>query len=123
MPRFNNIKPSEGLDEETASEWERICKAAGLVGRKFKEADRALLETYVRTWKIWKDCHTKVQVEGSVITHHNGVVGTNPYYKNFHELTKLLRGLLADLGCTPASRDFDVKAKASKEKPAGIPKY
>lgn len=121
MPNFKNIKPSEGLDEESSTEWNRICAAANASGRKFKEADRALLETYVRTWKIWKECHARVQVEGSVITHHNGVLGTNPYYKNFHELTKLLRGLLADLGCTPASRDFDVKQK--KEKPLALPKY
>ena len=101
------ISPPPELTGEALAEWLRICEAVEQTGRTLKPADRSLLITYVRTWQISQACYEHVRRWGAIVKHANGVAGPSPQYKAFKETVQLLRGLLSDLGATPAARGFD----------------
>ena len=123
-PSLKSIPPRPSplaeFDDACREEWERICDEVEAVGHPIRTADRSLLVTYCRVWSLHRATYRKLQQEGAVIEFSNGNKGMNPEYKVFKEMTQQLRGLLADLGATPASRDFDVKIAAKDEAPAEI---
>ena len=99
----------EDIQGDALTEWHRIREAAAELGHPIREADRSIMALYCRTWVVNQKCYQHVQQFGPIIKWPNGMPGPSPQYKTFEATVKLLRGLLADLGCTPASRDFDVK--------------
>jgi len=60
-------------------------------------------------------CYQHVREHGPIVKWPNGLPGQSPQYKAFLATATLLRGLLADLGATPASRarSFDPPALAA----------
>ena len=100
-------EPPPDIEGEALAEWNRICSDLEAAGRRLLPADRSILATYVRTWSVSQDCYRNVRKDGPVMTHLNGTRGPTPEYKTFRETVSMLRGLLADLGATPASRNFD----------------
>jgi len=116
--RIKSIEPPDDLAGDALAEWHRLMAAAKSARRQFQEADRNVLTLACKTLIVHRACYGKVSEEGAVMTFANGVVGQNPWFKTYKETTALLRGLLADLGCTPKSRDFDAAdAKKPKELP------
>jgi P27 family predicted phage terminase small subunit len=66
-----------------------------------------VLTLYVETWAANRQAASHVVKHGSVIRLSNGVVCASPFYKVMKETGIQLRGLLNDLGMTPASRTTD----------------
>jgi P27 family predicted phage terminase small subunit len=101
-------------DPDLLAEWTRIVAAAVKAGHTLKPADNSILALYVRTWSANRKCYEHVAKFGSVIKWPNGIPGASPQYKVFVETAKLLRGLLADLGCTPAARGLNLVESPAK---------
>ena len=114
-PRPASIEPPEDIAGEALAEWHRVCRTLEAMGRQIKDADRSILALYCRTWAVNRECYEKIKGGMSVIKWPNGMPGPSPFYKNFKETAVILRGLLADIGCTPASRDFDIVPAAKPE--------
>jgi P27 family predicted phage terminase small subunit len=104
----SELEPPADLAADSVTEWYRVIAAVAHTGRTLKTADQPLLTLYVSTWKINRQAYQHVAQYGAIIKWPNGLPGASPQYKSFIETSKQLRGLLADLGCTPASRDFDI---------------
>lgn len=107
-PPIGPPPPDIADDPDSLGEWNRIVGAAAQAGRQLKTADSSLLALYVRTWATNRKCYTHMTQFGAIIKWPNGIPGPSPQYKVFAETAKLLRGILADLGCTPAARGLDV---------------
>jgi P27 family predicted phage terminase small subunit len=110
-------EPPEDIRDEALAEWNRICAAVEGMGREIKPADRSILVLHCRTWQINRDVYEHVQKFGSIIKWQNGMPGESPQAKKFDATLKLLRGTLADLGCLPSARDFDVVSEAKAPEP------
>ena len=101
--KTNRPRPPEDLDGEALLEWERVVTELEAVG-KLDKADRAVLTLYAQTWATWNAAMQAVVKHGSVIKYPNRMVGPSPFYKVAKETAAQLRGLLTDLGLTPAAR-------------------
>jgi P27 family predicted phage terminase small subunit len=101
--------PSAELNGEALAEWNRVCDELAVLGRLDK-ADRAILTLYVQVWATNQAAQRDVFQWGSTVKYSNGNVGQAPFYKVAKETAAQLRGLLADLGLTPAIR---AKAKGA----------
>jgi P27 family predicted phage terminase small subunit len=106
-------QPPETLDGEGLLEWHRIVDELDDAGRLDK-ADRALLTLYAQTWEQYQAAIRGVAKYGAVIKYTSNV-GPSPHYKVAKELAAQLRGLLNDLGLTPASRKLDAAAQDQGE--------
>ena len=97
--------PPHGLDAEALAEWERVCGELETLGQLDK-TDRAILTLYAQTWSINQAAAALVAQHGGhgVIKFPNGMTGQAPFYKTQKETAAQLRGLLNDLGLTPAAR-------------------
>jgi P27 family predicted phage terminase small subunit len=105
------LQPPQDLTAAELAEWIRITAAVEATGHALRPADRSILVIYVRTWHVFATCCQHVREFGPVIKWPNGMPGPSPQYKTMRETATLLRGLLADLGATPASRNFDQAMK------------
>jgi P27 family predicted phage terminase small subunit len=103
MPPDRRPLPPEDLDGEALLEWERIVAELEARGTLDK-ADRALLTLYAQTWGQWHEAMRGVTKYGAVIRYPNKTTGPSPFYKVAKETAVILRGLLNDMGLTPASR-------------------
>lgn len=121
MPRAKKcevLTPPDSLEPDAVQEWNRIVSAVRATGHTLKQADRSMLMLCVKTWMVNQKAHEHVLQYGAVIKWPNGLPGTSPQYKVYIETGKQLQTMLAALGCTPASRDFDaVKAGPVKIAP------
>jgi P27 family predicted phage terminase small subunit len=99
----NRPAPPEDLDGEGLLEWQRVCDELHAAGRLDK-TDRAVLTLYAETWQTWRANMRGVNQHGAVIKYSNGMVGPSPFFKVAKETAAQLRGLLNDMGLTPASR-------------------
>jgi P27 family predicted phage terminase small subunit len=95
-------------------EWHRVCDELDAAG-KLDKADRAVLTVYCTTWQEHHKASKAVAEYGSVIKYSNGMVGQSPYYKVMRETATLLRGYLADLGLTPATRHKGASAGSTTD--------
>ena len=95
----------DGLSPEEHQEWARVCSEMATAG-SLSRADRAILTIYVSLWKAQREASEGVAKHGAVIKYSNGMVGPSPFFKVQKETAQQLRGLLNDLGLTPASRGF-----------------
>lgn len=96
-------KPPEEMEGEALLEWERVCDELDTAGR-LETADRAILTVYCETWAQNRAAVIAVTKHGPVIRYPNKTVGPSPFYKVAKETAVILRGLLSDMGLTPASR-------------------
>jgi P27 family predicted phage terminase small subunit len=96
-------KPPEDLDGEALLEWQRVLDELDTQGR-LDVADRAVLVLYAQTWAVNQQATQHVARYGSVIRHHNNVIGVNPFFTVQKQTTAQLRNLLLDLGLTPSTR-------------------
>lgn len=110
--------PPEELDGEPLLEWHRVCGELEAAGR-LEKTDRAILVLYVETWAAWRAVSTGVTKFGAVIKFPNGVTGASPFAKLQKEYGTQLRGLLNDLGLTPAAR----ATKSAATEPADLPDF
>jgi P27 family predicted phage terminase small subunit len=110
----NNIKPPTILKGESLKEWQRITQELTDLGR-LNNADRAIMVQHCQTWQINREAYQRVLSDGQTMEYSNGVMGPSPWYKNWGETTKMLRGTLADLGLTPNARGFDLTADEPEE--------
>jgi len=101
--KSNGPKPPEELDGEALLEWERVCAELDAAGTLDK-TDRAVLTLYAQTWATHHAAARAVAQHGAVIKWPNGMPGPSPFYRVMKETAAQLRGLLNDLGLTPASR-------------------
>jgi P27 family predicted phage terminase small subunit len=102
------ITPPAELTGEARLEWDRIVEELAAAGR-LDRTDRAIVSTYCLAWAAHQAAALQVARHGSVIKWPNGLPGPSPFYKVQKETATLLRGLLADLGLTPAARGLDRK--------------
>lgn len=93
----------EDLDAEALLEWQRIIEELETAGQ-LQATDRAIITLYVETWQTWRAATRGVVRHGAVIRYPNKATGPSPFYKVAKETAAQLRGLLRDLGLTPASR-------------------
>jgi P27 family predicted phage terminase small subunit len=114
MPKHHKPKPPEDLDAEALLEWGRICRELKGLGR-LELADRAIMTTHCQIWSVFRKNAKAVSQFGAVVRWHNGVAGPAPFYRVARETAALLRGTLADLGLTPASRGLKVQAEEPGE--------
>lgn len=102
----NRVNPGVGsppacpawLDEGAREEWGRVVpllSGAGVV----QQVDLAILAAYCSTWSLWAEVSATVNA-GNVVL--NGKL--NPAARYSESLLKQLRGLLDQLGFTPAAR-------------------
>ena len=100
------IDPPDDITADPAAlaEWRRLVAAIADAGGLLKSADRSIIATAVRTHAVNAAMYQHVREFGAIIKWPNGLPGPSPQYKAFKETANLLRGLLADLGATPASR-------------------
>jgi len=111
------IKPPTDITGDALDEWNRIIAAVKQVGHEIKPADASLLATYCRTWTVNQLAYKHIQENGSTVVLANRIVCQSQQYKIFEKTTALLRGLLADLGASPASRKFDQKTAGEVKPP------
>jgi len=106
------IDPPDDITADPAAltEWRRLIAAIADAGGILKSADRNIIATAVRTHAVNAAMYAHVKEFGAIIKWPNGLPGPSPQYKAFKETANLLRGLLADLGATPAARHFDLPA-------------
>lgn len=121
MGADNRPDPPPDITGEALAEWNRICDAIEATGHTLKPADRSILATYVRTWTISQKCYQHVLEHGAIMEWPNGNRGPTAEYKAFRETVPLLRGLLAELGATPASRNFDQALKVAGDELEELP--
>lgn len=95
--------PPEHLGGEGLLEWCRVCGELEALGT-LATADRAILTLYVETWAVWRSASNHVATFGPIVKGSNQVAGRSPFYTVKKETAAQLRGLLADLGLTPAAR-------------------
>ena len=112
-----HLPPPANVTGPAREEWERIVAVAEATGRKLIAADRTLLVQYIRAWTVNEQAFDHVRKHGPVIKWPNGLPGPSPQYKVWTESARQLRGLLADLGFTPAAREFDSKPSSPAEPP------
>ena len=96
--------PPEDLDAEALLEWGRICDELAAAGCPDLAAYRAILTVYVQTWETHQTVMRFVRQHGPIVKFSNGVTGASPFHKAARECAAQLRGLLTDLGLTPAAR-------------------
>lgn len=113
--------PPVEMTQAQKREWKRVCEAVEAVGHAIREADRSLLAAYIRAWTVNQAAFEKIESDGSVVKFPNGATGISPYFKVFKETSQLLRAILADLGATPAARDFDHKTSSQPDDPGELP--
>lgn len=87
----------EWLDEVARFEWARVVGHLGAAG-VVQQTDLALLATYCCTWSMWRKLHdrvTQLDLSGE---------RKPAAYTMWLETSKQLRGLLDQLGFSPAAR-------------------
>ena len=99
----NRPQPPEHLADEALIEWERVCDELAANGTLMK-TDRAILIVYCETWATYVKATQGVVRFGPVIKYPNGITAPSPFYKVQSETANKLKGLLRELGLTPASR-------------------
>jgi P27 family predicted phage terminase small subunit len=87
----------EWLTGRAAAEWDRIAVTLKTHGN-ITEVDQTALACYCQTYQRWREaeelCNSGLVIDGKA----------NPAAKQADSLLKQLRGLLNELGFTPASR-------------------
>jgi P27 family predicted phage terminase small subunit len=109
------IARPEDLTGDQVQEWDRICGELQTAAGEVNAADRSILIQYVQTWSINRSAAEHVNRYGTIIKWPNGQPGPSPFYKAWKETTALMRGLLSDLGLTPATRKPVAKEEDSGE--------
>lgn len=89
--------PPEWLDVDARAEWDRVTP---LLGEVVHQVDLAALVAYCSTYSLWASVRRSLTAE-SVVTDDGKL---NPAARYAESLLKQLRGLLDQLGFTPASR-------------------
>jgi P27 family predicted phage terminase small subunit len=102
-PAAGEDPPPAELDAPALAEWGRVTAELAAAG-KLAAADRAILTLYVQTWATYAAAAAHVAEHGAVLKWSNGQPGISPFHKVAKEAAGALRGLLKDLGLTPAAR-------------------
>ncbi len=89
--------PPEWLDADARAEWDRVTP---LLDAVVHQVDLAALVAYCSTYSLWASVRQSLTAE-SVVTDDGKL---NPAARYAESLLKQLRGLLDQLGFTPASR-------------------
>lgn len=111
------LKPPADITGPALDEWNRVLKATKKAGHPLQPADLPTLLLYVQTWTTNQQCQQHIRQHGAVIKWPNGLPGPSPQYKIAAETGKQLIVLLKELGCTPASRQFDKAATSTEPSP------
>ena len=101
--RTSRPRPPADLSEIGRVEFHRVVGVLEAGGR-LETADPALIEVYARTYDAFRAAAARVSSDGAVVTHPNDTRSVSPDFKVMQALARLLRGLLRDLGLTPAAR-------------------
>jgi len=107
-----------------------MTEAAAIAWRKFrsqmdelKPADKPALIVLANAWAEMEDAQTHIDEQGTVVTLPNGYPNPNPYCKIRDKARAAVTQMMRQFGLTPASRDFDRKAKEEPTKATGLPKF
>jgi P27 family predicted phage terminase small subunit len=90
----------EWLTGLAAGEWDRVAAILAPTGT-VQDLDTVALAAYCQTYQRWREAEAAITTHGAVY-HETGK--PNPAVRQSDALLKQLRGLLAELGFTPASR-------------------
>ena len=112
--RADRPRPPEDLDGEALLEWHRISEELDSLGL-LDRADRAIMTLYARTWAQWHAANQHVTAFGAIVKGNNQVAGRSPFYTVVRETAAQLRGLLADMGLTPAARSKAARGDKAEE--------
>jgi P27 family predicted phage terminase small subunit len=105
--RRTRPKPPDDMGEAALLAFHELCDELESMGR-LEHTDRAIIATTADTWAAFRAAAAGVTAHGPIIKSSNGVVGESPFAKAQMKYGALLRGLLADLGLTPATRAAEV---------------
>lgn len=92
------------LNEDGREEWDRITRELlplGLITR----IDRAALALYCAAWSTWCEATNEIRKNGLCVKSPNGYLIQNPYLAIANAAAKEMRGLLSELGLSPAARE------------------
>lgn len=93
----NTPLPPAWIDEDARAEWSRVLP---LIGAVVHGVDLAALTAYCSTYSLWSQLRSRLTADN--ITNDDGKL--NPQARYAESLLKQLRGLLDQLGFTPAAR-------------------
>ena len=84
-------------------EWQRLAPDLHRIG-VLTQADRAALAIYCQLYQQWVYAEEHIQRNLLITEKHTGRLAQNPLLRISHRTLDLMRGYMAELGLTPASR-------------------
>lgn len=107
---WSKVSAPEGLSDGAAREWARLVRLLRSMG-SLERTDPMAVEALAVNVDLLRRCREAVDLEGLVVPiGDDGRVMAHPLLQVVNQATLRLRGLLADLGLTPASNRHAGKA-------------
>lgn len=117
-PDMTKFTPPSDIKGEARKEWGRVCAELGRLGR-LTSVDRGILTVHCTAWAMHRQAADTVDADGPSCVLPNGCPAQTPAFKAWKETATMLRGTLADLGLTPASRKA-IAAAQDDDEPAEL---
>lgn len=116
--------PPAWLPREAKAEWRRVVEACASYPTWIQRVDRAVLATFCMSWAVYAEAAKDVAVRGALVPARSsadharagGALVKNPAVQVMRDAAATLKGLAAQLGFTPESRqrltrgDFEPEA-------------
>jgi P27 family predicted phage terminase small subunit len=96
------INPPNYFTQEQSEVWKYAIENApkGLL----KKLDISVLEIWVTSYVVYRECFSKVQEMGQVLTSPSGYPIVNPYLSNMNKQALIMMKSASEMGFTPTSR-------------------
>jgi len=92
-----------GESAEFRREWSRLAESLDSLG-VLAESLRPAMETYVRTWLMFREASKHLDAEGCVVASKRGSGRISPWFRIFTDSSAAELRLSRQLGLTPAAR-------------------
>jgi P27 family predicted phage terminase small subunit len=96
------INPPNYFTQEQCEVWKYAIENSpkGLL----KKLDISVLEIWVTSYVVYRECFSKVQEMGQVVTSPSGYPIVNPYLSNMNKQALIMMKSASEMGFTPTSR-------------------
>ena len=91
------------LSPAAVREWRRVVKLLDQLGT-LDQVDADVISLYASMHAQWVECNQRVLQDGMIVVSPNGYPQQSPHFTMATGLAKQMRGLLTELGMTPAAR-------------------
>jgi P27 family predicted phage terminase small subunit len=104
------------LSPTAKAEWKRLARHLFDLGT-LAEADRAALAAYCQAYGRWVDAERKLAETPTLIKLPSGYIQPSPWLAIANKQLEIMKGFMAELGLTPASRSRVTPAQQIRPKP------